>query len=257
MNLLRDTFCGGKVSVHALPSNSWALNFQNEGTIMKKSSIFAALVLGFTGALAAVPALASSALYTTLGPGGTYSSDNLLGFGWTNGDVLGVPFILSSGATVGDVELALVDDNSAAPGNNTVSAYIESDNGGEPASVLASLTQVGTIPLITNVSSGGLITFTCSGGGCDLGAGLYWLVAVQPDTNTLDAWFEAYGDPQSSVAYGKNSSDTGPWAVETDHTTAFEIDGPSGSIVPEPSSFLLLATALAGLAGMVKRKLRG
>ena len=221
---------------------------------MKRTAILCVLVLGLVGLFAAVPAFAdSTVLYTTLGPGGSYSPNNLAGIGWTSGSVIGGSFTLSTGATVGDAELALGYDTSGALGNSAANVYIESDNGGEPGVIIASLTQVGMVPPLIKSTAGGLVTFDCSGAVCTLGAGSYWLVAVQPDTNTLDVWYAAYGDPRGNRAYGSYSSATGPWGVENDPITAFEID--EATVTPELSSFLLLGSGLAGLAGLIKRKL--
>jgi len=220
---------------------------------MKKSSIFAALVLGFTGALATVPALADSTLYTTLGPGGAYDSSS----GWVvtgsnlGNFVVGNSFSLSSGGTVADAVLALgIQIGPDSP----VSAYIESDNSGSPGSILSSLAQVGTIPSFYDGNGGGLVTFACSGAACDLPAGSYWLVAVESDPNTQVAWDMAYGDAETNFAYDYSGSPTG-LSVKYTVGDAFQIDELSGPVVPEPSSFLLLASGLAGLAGMVRRKL--
>ena len=61
--------------------------------------------------------------------------------------------------------------------NTPVNGFIESDSGGLPGNVLSTLTQVGTIPPFS--SGGGLVTYTRTTG-CNLGAGNYWLVAMEP-----------------------------------------------------------------------------
>jgi hypothetical protein len=85
----------------------------------------------------------------------------------------------------------------------------------------------------------------------ELNAGTYWFeidgayTAINGVLGT--AWDESDGP---SVAYG---GDIGLMAG----SETFQILGePAGPIVtPEPSSFLLLGSGLAGLAGFVKRKL--
>jgi len=224
---------------------------------VKKTAILSVLVFGLTGALAAIPAFASSTLYTTLGPGGSYNASGYFGVG---GNYLTVadPFSLGAAATVSDAVLALGNvTNSYYVNDDPVSVFIESDSGGSPGSVLASLTQVGTIPSIGNGFDGGLVTFTCSGSACNLGAGSYWLVALESDSHTFQAWDYTYNSATSTIEASGIASATGPWSSAPNNEEAFEIDGAGAPPVPEPSSFLLLASGLAGLAGMVKRKLRG
>jgi hypothetical protein len=225
---------------------------------MKKKAIFSILILGMAGALAALPAFADS-LYTTLGP-----DDEYLGYfytvGWLSQQVVADSFTLNTGGAVSGVQLALNYYSGytiPTAGNDTpLDVYIETDNGGVPGSVVASLTQVGMVPTNTgNV----LTTFTCSGAGCTLGAGSYWLVALEPDTGTLDFWYES---PllTGSRAWNETDSATGPWTdMGVGQMNAFEIDGTTsesgGPVVPEPSSFLLLGSGLACLAELIKRKL--
>ena len=191
---------------------------------------------------------------TTLGPGNAYDGTNgyFVDGSTFHNQVIANSFTLGAGATVGDAMLAL---GNKAGGNNPVNVYIESDSGGEPGSILASLSQVGTIPLWSNGSGGGLVTFTCSGAACTLGAGSYWLVAWEPDANTQQVWDFAYLDlPLVIFAYNTLGSPTGPWITDAPVTdAAFQIDGPNNT-TPEPGSLILLGSGLLGLAGVVRRR---
>jgi len=222
---------------------------------MKKSPILAALILGVVGAIAAAPAFADSTLYSTLGPGSSYNASGFWGVEgsyYSYHQVVAMPFSLATGATVDDAVLGL----SNGVGDNTpLNVYIETDSSGSPGSILASLTQVGTVPSYN--SGGGLVDFTCSGIDCDLGSGSYWLVASEPDNNSFDIWYWVYNNAATNVELNFSGSPTGPWVSEAGSPgSPFEIDGNYATVTPEPSGLLLLASGLAGLGLMVRRKLR-
>ena len=197
-----------------------------------------------------VSARASTVLFSTLGPNGEYDSSN----GWLvdgsnyDSQVIAMPFTLSSGATVGDAVLAL---GHFQGGNNPVSVYIESDSSGLPGSIITTLSQVGDIPPFG--SGGGLVTFTC-GLPCTLGAGSYWLVAVELDSGSSQAWDFAYVDPNADFAYNHSDSAAGPWSIQNATLSGFRIDG--GSAIPEPNSLFLLGSGLLGFAVLVRRRLK-
>jgi hypothetical protein len=211
----------------------------------------AALFLSMAVAMASLPASADE-LFTTLGPPGDYY--NLGGWfvsgGMFGNAVEGNSFTLSSSATISDAILGLGDVYGPS---SPVDVYIESDNGGSPDIILASLTQVGTIPNV--ITGGGLISFTCSGVACDLAAGNYWLVAVETDYSTGQDWFTTAYGATTNLAQGYSGIPTGLTVIPNSWEEAFQIDGSPDAPTPEPSSFLLLGSGLAGLAGLIKRKL--
>lgn len=203
-------------------------------------------VLGLMGAMAA-PVCADT-LFTTLGPGGSYVSGSYYTVGAPSDAVQGFPFTLDSGTTVSDAVLAL--GYGSGP-NSPVDVYIESNSGGEPGSEIVTLNQVGTIPALG--SGGGLVTFDCSGAGCKLEAGTYWLVAVESNPSSQQAWFAADGLPSVGLVYNYSGSPTGPWSTAIFDDAAFQIDGST----PEPSSFVLLVSGLLGLAWVLRRNVLG
>jgi hypothetical protein len=84
----------------------------------------------------------------------------------------------------------------------------------------------------------------------DLLAGSYWLevdniVGSLYDNPVSVLWDTSYGPSTAYSNYSDGSIDS--------HT--FQILGTEDSSTPEPSSFLLLGSGLAGLAGLIKRKL--
>ena len=186
--------------------------------------IVCAVFLICTVALIPRPASAD-VVYTTFGPSGQY--DVNVNHGWAisgsccSNQVEAEPFTLGAGTTVADAVLAV---GNLSGGDTPVNVYIESDSGGVPGSIIATLSQAGTILPYSNGWDGGLVTFTCSG--CTLGAGSYWLVAQEPDAST--------------------------WSQGNGPIEAFEIDGPASG-VPEPASILLFATAALGI-GITRRR---
>jgi hypothetical protein len=111
--------------------------------------------------------------------------------------------------------------------------------------------------------SGNIYLETFSLSNLPLAAGTYWLqLSDFHNSNDPDgsgrygsaAWDDAFASiAEPTTAYNFNSATWGEYSSQT-----FQILGSTGaapSAVPEPSSVLLLATMLAGLGVVIRRKL--
>ncbi len=198
---------------------------------LRKTGIAVMVVLMGT-MICSLNAMAGSSLYSTLGPSGQYDSTQGVVVEGSNysDEVIANPFTLASGGFVSNVQLALQFIEGV---NAPLDVYLESNNGGLPGNIIAQLTQVGNIS-----SVGGLVTFNCSGNACGLGAGSYWLVAVEPNPNSSQGWFFSYGDQQGNIAYNLAGSATGPWSGLPYFEEAFQVD------TPEPGTLLVLVPGL-------------
>jgi len=190
---------------------------------------------------------ATDVLYSTLGPNGEYDTGSgyfVDGANYFN-QVLAVPFTPSQTETMVDAVLAL---GNYAGSNNPVNVYLASDSGlGEPGSILATLTQQGTIQPFP----GSLVTFACNSCGTVNAGSTYWIIAQEPDPNTEQAWMFAYQDQQGHIAFDQNGSNQGPWNQFDGTTVGFRIDG---SAVPEPGTLVMLGSGIVAAAAGLRRK---
>jgi hypothetical protein len=154
-----------------------------------------------------------------------------------------MPFTASVTADLTDAVLALELENPAGT-NTPLSLNLYADSGGLPDSVLATLSQVGTISTAPS-----LITFDYSGPHVTLDAGTpYWLAPVQSDINTLDGWLSSNGS--TGPVAGLFSGGTPPFHIvfSNDNIAAFEVDGITrGPAVPESSIWAMMLVGFAGL----------
>ena len=186
--------------------------------------------------LCAVPANASTiTVAANLGPVGTYGP---VVFDLQSDLAEAASFTPRLSAWLWDVMLPLSD----LSGPPSVTVGIASDNSGLPGAVLATLTQIGTIPS----SGSALVTFTCDECVALESGKLYWLVAGASNTSTVALWDSSDIALSGNFASSDTGSVNGPWSTPAGihfFTPAFEVDG-----VPEPTSMLLIATGVLGIA---------
>lgn len=158
--------------------------------------------------------------------------------------VIANAFTPSQTVTLADAQLAL----GTILGLSSMSLYLESNAGGLPGTVVATLTQQGAL---AGFPPGSLVDYTCTA--CPmLQAGTeYWLVAEEPDPDTVVAWaWNDIGDTSTGdFVYNDAGSISGLWQVDLgDPRGAFEVQG---TATPEPATLFLLGTALI-VVGLIR-----
>jgi hypothetical protein len=218
---------------------------------MKKSVFFSILVLSLAAALAAVPAFAGPDYLYNNTSTGSFSTD-----GWGINQGITDSFTLTQNSTItgamvglwlssGDTPTSVTWEITTVPNPDIVNQTFH-----PPPFPAGSVTS----PIAFTLGAGSLYGYDIyqaffSIPDLTLTAGTYWL-ELDSGTTTLGynniSWDESDGP---STAY---AGDIGLMSG----SETFGIEGyVGGPVVPEPTSFLLLGSGLAGLAGVIKRKL--
>ncbi len=225
---------------------------------MKKRALLPAFILILLGAMGSFPALADTTLYDNTGSTSYGYNDNgafYINYGWevsdsftlaSNSTLTGVNMIawLAPGDTMTQLDWLITD---TAFGSNTYASGT--------ASVID--TYLGTDP---HGWGWDLDQESFSLPDLSLAAGTYYLQlqnAVTMDGGPA-GWDDSDG-PSDAVQAQPESSYLSDLNGMNDNfgtnSETFQILGQTENPTPEPSSFLLLASGLAGLAGVLKRKL--
>lgn len=211
----------------------------------------AALALLFTSATA----MRADVVFSNFGPNQSYVGNSWWGVGTTRMPPIGIqvdafPFTPTTTSTLTGADLAL----SAFSGVSPLNVYIESNSGGTPGAILATLTQTGTYSAYPTTS---VVNFTCGATCATLNAGsTYWIVGQQTNTANTAYWMYSFSD-SGTWYYNEVNGATGPWTTATagNNFSAFDVTGTT-SPVPEPASLALLGSGLLGILGMARRKAR-
>src|SRR5215469_3580326 len=171
---------------------------------MRKMALIALSVVASALALVGSEVrLRADVIFTNFGSGQSFNTAN----SWDVGtfapglnQAVAFSFAPTETATLTDAMLALVQ----FAGTGAVSVYVESNSGGQPGTILDSLTQVGSVP-----ASPALVEFTCVTCSVLQSGTPYWLVAVQSDPTTLDGWSWALSET-GSWYFNDAGSSTGP-----------------------------------------------
>jgi hypothetical protein len=243
----------------ALPNGSTTLEKE---TNKMRSRIRRALLLPGLAALAAIVSGGTARadtvpIFSNFGPGQSFNNvhGNLVGFFApppTN-TAVAMPFTATQTADLTGATLPL---EWFLGTDFPISVFLDSNNNGAPGTILASLTQQGTIPNLP-----GLVAFSYTGAPVQVSAGTsYWLAAVQTDGligHSQDGWLGS-SMVNTTIDFNLSGSSTGPWSSEGGSIiSAFELDGTPVTAVPEPGSRgLLVVGALFGLGVLLAERRR-
>jgi hypothetical protein len=184
---------------------------------------------------------------SNLGAGGTYGSGEYIIQGnpvpgMNVAESYAVSFVASSSAVLQDVKLPLA----AVLGPPSIIVGIAPDNSGQPGSILAMLTQNGTI----SSSGATLVSFTNSAGPLLEAGTRYWVVTGAPDGNTFVYWYLSNTET-GNYDFTSSGSVNGPWSPGVYPTPAFQVDGLIPGLEPQTITFDTMPNQLFGVSPFV------
>jgi hypothetical protein len=228
---------------------------------MKKRFFLSAFTLALLAAIGSLPAMADSTLYDNTGPTSGGHSDNgafLINGGYAISD----SFTLASNSTLTGVSLIEFltrgDTLTSVDWAITGTAFGGSTYGSGTAVSVTTGADLGAYP-----NGGGyeLYQESFSLSGLSLAAGTYYLQLQNAVTSqNQDTYWDVSNGLSDAAINGNGYSAfdlNGYGGYSGTNSETFQIMGNADtSATPEPSSFLLLGSGLAGLAGVIKRRLK-
>ena len=185
----------------------------------------------------------ASLIYSTFGPGDSYSNDGSASIGGTKAFPGGFQSV-ANGFTVsgsdfqlGKIEVATV----LGSGANSLDVSLAADNGGTPGAVLESFSLSG---LMTGFP-GGILSLSSTTHPLLLQGSSYWVVVEAGAADTAAGWLDALPHVDGKHAWNNGSG----W-----QTAAIDIGQQAFrvSAIPEPATMSLLV--LGGLATLIRRR---
>ena len=199
-------------------------------------------VLSITGAALlltigiATPVLADVFFQQAPGGGGNRSSSTLNFLGGSPGFRAADDFVLSSNATISDINFW----GQLVSGSDDFTFTFYADNGGKPGTVLLATDGTVSTTVISPVLNAYTVdlssAFTATAGTT------YWLSIFNQGPQTNWAWD---GSVVPGTSRQESNASPNTWASTTNFNLAFELEGTRS--VPEPGS---IALVLAGLFGL-------